>query len=895
MTLVAGTRLGPYEITATLGAGGMGEVYRARDARLKREVALKVLPDTFANELDRLARFQREAEVLASLNHPHIAAIYGLEESNGTPFLVLELVEGETLADRIQHGPVPVEEALQLALQIAEALEGAHEQGIVHRDLKPANIKVRPDGTVKVLDFGLAKALAPVAQGFSPAGDLSQSPTITSAAMATGAGVILGTAAYMAPEQAKGRPADRRADIWAFGCVLYEMLAGRRAFAGEDVSDTLAAVLRAEADLDLLPASTPARLRRALKVCLQKDLRGRASDIHDVRLALEGAFDVDHPAAATAPAPTRIAPRWIAAGVIVAVLAAGVLGLWMRASDEAPPPPVRRFAVILPASVELPRTEGSLLAISPDGQTLVYRAREAGVFRLYRRGLDQLEAAPIPGTEGAEQTPFFSPDGQWLAFPSGGTLMKVALAGGRPVPVGDLPASSIRGGSWGADDTIIVAAFAAGLASVPAGGGEAMPIATPDDGRQYWYPQILPGGRAVLFTASFPAVDAGDVMVLDLESGMRRTLLAGGIAGQYVPTGHLVFVRGGDLWAARFDPERLEVVGDAAVVQEGVRVEVGGAVQMAIAGDGSLAYIPPGAVAYRHTLVWVDRQGREEAINVPPRGYQYFRLSPDGASVALHVREAESDIWTWDLARETLARTSFNSSVYAPNDVGPPVWTPDGTRIAFGHADGNVYWQAADGSGVPERLTEGAERRLFPRSFSSDGRQLLLAEAGAAGTIHLLDLEAGSGLQLLPGMSCFNPEVSPDGRWLAYQSSESGRNEVYVRPFPDVNSGRWQISTAGGTGPLWSRDGRELFYLAGAGSIVGVPIDTTTGFAVGRPAVLIEGDYVAGPGRTYDVSPDGRRFLMLRDLESDAGEPSSHQIILVQNWFEELKRLVPGD
>ena len=423
-----------------------------------------------------------------------------------------------------------------------------------------------------------------------------------------------------------------------------------------------------------------------------------------------------------------------------------------------------------------------------------------------------------------------------------------------------------------------------------AGGGEPVSNATPEDGRQYWYPQILPGGRSVIFTASLPEPDAGDVIVLDLETGERRTLVTGGVAGRYVPTGHVVFIRGGDLWAIRFDPERMEVVGEEAVVEQGIRVEPGGAVQVAIAGDGSLAYIPGGAAAYPpRTLVWVDRQGREEAIDVPGRTYRYSRLSPDGASVALEVLEQESDVWIWSLTRDTLTRLTFGST------GSGPVWSPDSARIAFLHQDGNIFWQAADGSGVPEPLTRDGERRIFPRAFSPDGTQILGSESAAPRDIYLLDVPAGREAQRLIGTTFEenNPELSPDGRWLAYQSNESGRSEIYVRPFPDVDARRWQISTAGGTRPLWSRDGRELFYLVGSGTIMAVPVEMTQTFAAGRPEIVVEGDYAAvGVGRAYDVSPDGRRFLMVKNVDA-GGEAPPAQIVLVQHWFEELKALVP--
>ena len=605
LALAPGTRLGPYEITAQIGVGGMGEVYRATDTKLKREVAVKVLPAALASDPERLARFQREAEVLASLNHPNIAAIHGLEESEGTKALVMELVEGPTLADRIAQGAIPVDEALPIAKQIAEALEAAHEQGIIHRDLKPANIKVRADGTVKVLDFGLAKALEPTG-AMSP--EMSQAPTITTPAM-TLAGMILGTAAYMSPEQARGKPVDKRADIWAFGCVLFEMITGTRAFPGEDITDTLAAVVKLEPNWDAVGAEVPSRVRQTLHVCLQKNPHQRGGDIAAIRLALEGAFEIGatvDAASVTSPSPRWWSrPRWVATGVTLGLLAGLGSGwvVWVagRADTEAP---VRRFPLTLPTSVVLPSGGGTRVGLSPDGQTVAYIGVEGGVARLYQWRLDQLGATVIPGTEGAAR-PFFSQDSRSVAFQVDRSLMRVGLAGGLPTRIADLGAAP-RGGSWGPDDTIVVGRREQGLARVSATGGEMASLTTPDDGRQHWYPQILPGGRAVLFSDSAPFPNGGDVMVLDLDSGESRTVVAGGVAGHYTPSGHLVFLRGGDLWAVAFDLATLTVRGQPALVEQGIRVETGAAVQFGVAEDGSLAYLPSRAVRVEaHSSGWI--------------------------------------------------------------------------------------------------------------------------------------------------------------------------------------------------------------------------------------------------------------------------------------------------
>ena len=892
MPLSPGTRLGPYEIAAQIGVGGMGEVYRATDTKLDRDVAIKVLPESLAGDPDRIARFQREAKTLAALNHPNIAAIYGLEEADSTKALVMELVEGPTLADRIAQGAIPVDEALPIAKQIAEALEAAHEQGIIHRDLKPANIKVRTDGTVKVLDFGLAKALEPTG-AMSPG--MSQAPTITTPAM-TQAGMILGTAAYMSPEQAKGKTVDRRSDVWAFGAVLYEMLTGKRAFLGDDVSDTLALVLKFDPEWDSLPADAPSRIRQVIQSCLQKDPKQRIRDIGDVSLALGGAFE-----SGASQRPVSVAavaqPVWRRAWPVAAALVVGgiVTGLVVGPSEETPPPPVRRFVHVLPAALTLPAASGSLVALSPDGQTLVYRAFENGVFRLYQRALDQLDATPIPGTENASSEPFFSADGQWLGFDTAGaTLMRVALAGGRPVGVTDLPGTS-RGASWGPDDSMIVSVRSGGLVRVPGGGGEADVVATPDDAREYWYPQILPGGRTVLFTASLGTPDAGDVLALNLDTREQTTVIRGGVAGRYVPTGHVVFVRGGDLWAVRFDVDRLEAVGEPVLVEQGIRVEGGGAVQVAIADDGTLAYLSGGLSGVQRSLVWVDRQGQEARLAAPPRAYVYPRLSPDGTRVALDVRDQERDIRIWDLARETLTRLTFDPSLDSY-----PVWTPDSTRVVFSStADGalNVYWKATDGTGTVDRLTESVNAQNG-YSFSPDGESLVIREVqpDTGENLRVLSLAADGGVETLVATEFRerNAELSPDGRWMAYQSTQSGQDEVYVRPFPNVEDGQWQISTGGGTHPLWASNGRELFYQYQRGAaVMTVPVQTEPSFTPATPEILFEGTYVVGVGRGYDVAADGQRFLMIKEGGEGNEAPAPVSIVIVQNWFEELRRLVP--
>jgi serine/threonine-protein kinase len=896
MTMSSGTRIGAYEVIESLGAGGMGEVYSARDTRLDRIVAIKILPDAFAHDPDRLARFEREAKMLAALNHPNIASIYGVEEGAGRHALVLELVDGPTLAERIAQGPIPIDEALAIAGQIIDALEAAHEAGVIHRDLKPGNIKVRPDGAVKVLDFGLAKLGADAASSTSILGGMSLSPTISTPAM-TGFGIILGTAVYMSPEQARGKAVDKRADIWSFGCVLYEMLTSRRAFDGEDVTETVGAVIHKEPAWNLLPPTTPAAVRVALQRCLEKNPKQRIRDVGDVRLALRGAFDAP---AATAPnAQPAVAPKplWrralpVGAAAIIAGVVAG-LGAWVVATRNERPPAPSRFTLTLPPSDQLPAAAGTLVGISHDGRTLLYRARRSGTFGLYRRALDQFDAVAI-GDAGVSEAPFFSPDDQWVGFVVAGTLKKVPVVGGPSQTVSTFP-STVRGASWGADGTIVVGARANGLMQVSAAGGIPTPLGRkPDQGREYWYPQILPGGRAVLFTSSVSTVDSGQIEVLRLDTGEQRTLLPGA-AGRLLPTGHLVFLRGGALWAVRFDLDRLDVVGTPALVAEGVRVEVGGAVQYATSDDGTLVYVAgTGVIVPTANLAWVDRSGREELVKAPARGYYAPRVSPDGTRAAIDVRDQDNDIWIWDFGRQTLTRLTFD-----PGNDQYPLWTADGQRVAFSSTREQTlspFWQAADGTGVPQRLATTATP-LDQSSLSPDGKRMVLRNLtpGNGEDIVMLSMEGERHIEPLIH-SPFrerNAEISPDGRWIAYQSNESGVDQVYVRPFPAVDSGRWQVSTNGGQKPFWARNGRELFYIANDGSLMSVPIQAGTVFNFGNPARLFDASPYIGNGlvgRTLDVSPDGRRFLMIKSLKQ---EETTAQINVVLNWTEELKQKVP--
>ncbi len=876
MPLSPGTRLATYEILSPIGAGGMGEVYRASDTKLNRDVAIKVLPEAFAHDPQRLARFEREAQLLASLNHPNIAAIHELGQSGDLRFLVLEFVPGENLA-----GPLPVDDALRICRQIADALEAAHAKGIIHRDLKPANVKITPDGKVKVLDFGLAKALAEEA----PAGDPSQSPTVSMSAAMSRAGVILGTAAYMSPAQARGQPLDKRTDIWSFGCVLYEALAGRRAFGGESIPDTLSAVLRGEPDWTALPARTPENIRRLLRRCLEKDPERRLHDIADARIEMDDAGATVSPAI---PPPRTRLSWWPLAVAAIAIIVA-VWG-WLRPASRAPAgaAPVRRLVVPLPEGQRLAQArsmplgvEQPLLALSPDGSRLVYVVERKDTTELYQRLMDQFESMPIPGTQGA-YGPFFSPDGRWIGFFAENKLKKVAASGGEPVTLCE--ARLPRGASWGADGTIL---FTQGegneVSRVPETGGDVSRV-VPKSEQNHWWPEILPGGKAALFSSGL------GVGVLSLESGEDRPLVEGGVGARYLPTGpdstkgHLVFARAGSLMAAPFDLARLAVTGAEAPVLQGVRADALGLPQCALSRNGTLVYVPGAASGATSTPVWVDRQGRAMPLGMPHRAYGAVRLSPDGNRLAITVTDPKNEIWIQDLARGTFTRLTPEGNSLLP------AWTPDGKRVAFVSSRGgppNLFWIAADGSAEAELLIK-SDRPHRHSSFSPDGQVLVFTEIhpNNGGDIWVLSLKGERTARpfLRTRFSETFPAFSPDGRWIAYSSDESGQYEVYVRPYPGPG-GRLQVSQ-GGEEPIWSRDGRELFYRNGQKWMVAAAT-LKPEFKAETPRPLFEGPYLNVPGMSYDVHPDGKRFLLL--LPAGTETPVT-QLHVVLNWFEELKQ-----
>jgi serine/threonine-protein kinase len=875
----------------------MGEVWRAVDTSLGRPVAIKVLPDTFQHDPERLARFEREARTLAALNHPNLATVYGLVEADDTRAIAMELVSGQTLADRIATGPIPYAEALPLARQIAEALEAAHEQGIVHRDLKPANVMVRADETVKVLDFGLAKMLDTA----EPSANVSDSPTITSPAL-TKRGVILGTAAYMAPEQAKGRPADRRADIWAFGSTLFEMLTGTRAFHGTDVPETLAAILSKEPDWQKLPASAAA-LRPLLQRCLTRDPKQRLQAIGEARIQIDELINGPRePSPSPSPGQSivrRAAPAAVAA--LVASALTGALTIWGRPEGAATgAQPVSRFEI---AGRMVPDSDFVRnVAISPDGRHIAVGAPARS---LTIRPLDGVDIHELKGTDSANQ-PFFSPDGQWIGFLQAGSLKKVPTAGGVPITICENLQS--RGASWDHDGSLVIATLTGELARIPSGSCVPISLTRPDQTTaptRHWFPSVLPGGRGILFSVVAPnRPEASMIAVLDPRTQEQKTLIPGSQA-EYIETGHLVYAAANTLRAVRFDPERLQVLSDPVTVVDALAVASSGAAQYAVSRTGTLVYAEPRAQT--RSLVWVDRNGQEAAIPASPRAYIEPRLSPDGTRLAIVAADQDHDIWIWDFRRETLTRLTSD-----PSRDQHPVWTADGGRVVFGSLRSgayNLYVQAADGTGAVERLTDSPNRHI-PAFVMPNGTGIIGTEIATQGDIVWFRLAPRPFSSAEPATSTlspsraeplihtpaieFSPDLSPNQRYIAYQSQESGRAEIYVRPFPRTGDGWWQVSTSGGSRPRWARNGRELFYLDHANRLTVVPVQTSGGALVhGRPATVLETAYARPVENThpYDVSVDGQQFLMIKEDASAA--PTRTGLLVVLNWNQELKQRVP--
>jgi len=885
MPLAPGTRLGPYEITALIGAGGMGEVYRATDTNLGRDVAIKVLPDDFTANAERLGRFRREAQLLASLNHPNIAAIHGLEERAGSPFLVLELVEGEDLAQRLVRGPIPPDEAIDIARRIAEALEEAHEKGIVHRDLKPANVKLTPDGKVKVLDFGLAKALT-IGDASGPGGDLSRSPTLVQSG--TQVGVILGTAAYMSPEQARGRAVDRRADIWGFGAVLWEMLTGRPLFSGETLSDIIAAVLTREPDWAALQAGTPAHIVRLLRRCLERDPRLRLQAIGEARIELErgaadrgggdrGAGEHGASSATTGSALPAVSGRaWMRlAGIAVLAAAAGVV---VTVAFRPPPPAAITSAGAVTFTLDPPEGHHFVagLELSHDGRSLAFVARDpTGQTAIWVRSLDAVEPRRIAGTDGARY-PFWSPDGRHVGFFANSELKVVDLAGGAVRSVARTANTpDARGAAWGAGDVILYApSYTGGLLQVAASGGTPTPATQLDaarkDGTHRW-PSFLPDGRRFLFYASIgTGTEPGEVRLGTLGSGVVHTLTTAQSRGIFLPPRRLLFVLGKSLMAQEVDLERPGLVGEPLPVGTELQGSIG------ISGFRFLSAAGAGTVAWRQVLgdeshiVWVDREGRDLSIAVNDGGWHFQpRLAPDGRRIAVaHYAPGvgHGDIHVHDAERHLDTRVTFDDY-----DDQSAVWSPDGRTLAVtttSPAASDVY--LVDPTRPGERhLRRRGERTIGAEAWFPDGG-LLLQISDKDGRYDLFRLPPGEGADLVPAVvtpfSEYSPSLTRDGRWLAYVGDSTGREEVYVRSLD--RGEEWRVSKDGGTAPLWREDGRELFYLDLRGFIVAVPTAVGTTLTMGAPSPLFTANLDDATGRQYDAAPDGRRFILNRRKET---------------------------
>jgi eukaryotic-like serine/threonine-protein kinase len=890
--LEPGTMLGPYEILALLGAGGMGQVYRARDTRLNRTVAIKVLPAHLADRPASRERFEREARTVASLNHPHICTLYDVGHQDGTDFLVMEYLEGETLAQRLAKGPLPIEQMLQDAIDIADALDKAHRKGITHRDLKPGNIMLTKSGT-KLLDFGLAK----LKQEASPTDPLSQAPTVEKEDL-TAEGTVLGTIAYMAPEQVEGRTAeiDARTDIFAFGAVVYEMATGKQAFGGKTSASVMAKILESEpAPISSLQPMTPPALDRVVERCLAKDPDDRwqtARDLHqELKWIAEGGSQISALPAAPAKGLRAIGrrPLLLGLGALLAGLAIASVAWNLKPAPSPPPRPVSHLSITLPPNTQLAEGlagagGGRVAAISPDGSRLVYAATQGGTQQLYLRGMDSLEARPIPGTEGATN-PFFSPDGQWVGFFAGGMLKKVSINGGAAITLCD--AAGDYGASWSRQGTIVFSTDGLLMQVSDAGGTpQALTHLEKREDTNGW-PEFLPGGKAVLFAAGVGFQMR--VAVYSLETGERHDLVQGAFAPHCLPSGYLVYAQeGGNLMAVPFDAHRLRLTAAAVPVARGVLVAANsGAAQYSISDTGTLVYLPGSTQAAQLQLVWVDRKGMEQPVNAPLHNYLMPRISPDGRRVAVAI---DDQVWLYDLIRGTLTRLTFQGK----SNVDP-IWTPDGKRILFKGDRNRLFWGPADGSGSTEALTNSElGSNNMPGSWSSDGQALVFAEdlSTRPRSIWVLPLKDRKPRPLdRSRLYETAPRFSPDGHWIAYGSNESGRFEIYVQPYPGPG-GKYQISTEGGTEPVWNPKGGELFYRNG-NKMMAVEVTTRGTFSAGKPKALFEGTYVPTPLSfpNYDVSPDGQHFLMLKA----AGQQQlPDQINVVLNWFEELKQPVPS-
>ena len=901
MNLEPGLQLLHYRLAEKIGEGGMGVVWLARDTSLDRDVAIKVLPAALAGEPERMARFEREARMLASLDHPNIAAVYGLHESDGTRFIAMEYIPGEDLAERLVRGPLSIEDTIDIAGQVAEALEAAHEQGVIHRDLKPANIKRTPDGKIKVLDLGLAKALATETSGDAPS--VSLSPTVTSAG--TVAGTLLGTAGYMSPEQAKGRVVDRRTDIWAFGVVVHEMLTGRKLFEAETISETLAAVLRDEVCLDDLPTETPAALVQVLNRCLDRDPRSRLRDIGEARIALSS--DAPTAIVATTEAAQVVAPaagRRLLPWILVAALAiVAAVGWWSASSrPDENNELLSLVATFPPDNLELPPNQMELMALSPDGTTLAVILEKDSESQLYTRALNGTDFEVMPGTKGAV-TPFFSPDSRWIGFFADSQLKKIPIGGGTPVTVCDSLGNN-RGATWGTDDIITFSPhFNRPLMRVPGFGGVPTELTTVDvdDGeRTHRWPQAVPDEDLILFTVgtmdSPESYDEARIDAIRLSTGERKTILERASMARYVPTGHLIFGREGFLFAVPFDIDRLEALGNPVPVMENVSgMRASGVVHAGVANNGLLAYVAGASRTRERRLVWRDIDGGKQPLPVPVGGYDNPRVSPDRTRVAMQIGGANNfDIWVLQLEQETLTRLTFEG------DNTNPVWSPDGRNIAFGSIRDNAlvttYFKAANGSGraermlSPEKLKEREEGsgQILPTDWSPDGSTLFVEYVNTLGS-NLGAIVDGEFEIILETPALENgASLSPNEKWLVYQSDETGEIQIFVRS-RDGSGGKWLVSTDGGNRPTWSQDGKKIYYRRQRTLQVASIEESGGSLKIGRPQTLF--DDIESITGVYDYAVfDRDRFLFVEEVGNSS---SPRGVTVVTNWLDELKRQVP--
>jgi len=901
-----GTTLAHYRITAKLGEGGMGEVYRATDTKLHRDVAIKVLPQAFTEDPERLARFEREAQLLAQLHHSHIASIFGVEENDGTRALVMELVEGPTLGERLESGAIPLHESLLLARQIAEALEAAHEKGIIHRDLKPQNIKASREGNVKVLDFGLAKAMDPAgtASGQASASQLAQSPTLTLGA--TVQGMILGTAGYMSPEQAKGFAVDKRADIWALGVLLYEMLVGRTLFVGDSVGDTLAAVIRADIDFSRLPKETPPAIRRLLRRCLERNPKNRLHDVADARIVLDevlaGKGDELPAGANPTVAATLRRPGWILPAIAVTAVVAGFSAGRLGRAPQTSLPDQAVVAQAIPTGTRISQSELLEIAISPDGRRqAVVVETEPGQTQILLRDLDEPEPRLLAGTEGAHG-PFFSPDGKNVGFFVDNGIRRASVAGGPTLQISNDVAGvfAARGAAWSRDGFVYFAqSTASPLVRVSENGGATAEVTHLDrtrDERTHRWPTALPDGSALLFTSDTAATteyyDDARIEAVRLATGERKVLVEGSSMARFLPPDRIVFARGGMLFAQPFDPRKLEVSGEPVALGQQIVTQVAsGAAEFALAENGTLAWIPGEGIESNREAIWIGADGVETPVAGLPSGpYTQIALAPDGKRAVIGV-SAPPDLGlsVVDLERGTLSRLTFEPTALNP------VWTRQGSRIAYAATTKEetipgMFWKRSDGSGDAQLLLQ-TEAATGPMSFSPDDKTLVFSQRldSNSGQAWLLPLDGSKTPRLLhlsDDSSSFHAQISPDGRWLAYASFESGRLEVYLRPFPD-GEGKWQVSSAGGSEPHWSTRGDAIYFRMG-GSIFRVGFQTAGGVRLGAPERVGNTIFSGTLPSTYSVAADGR-ILTFRYV---GGLTQIRQVDLALGWGRKVEALL---